>query len=103
MVTLVKLQLQPEALLQADESAWRNDERELERRDRAHYQAYQAVGMGVALMLLLGFWGLEPRHPLMPPRVLQNVLFFVALLTTVMYVTLPAAIILWNEPDMDLG
>jgi hypothetical protein len=103
IVTLVKLQLQPEALLHADESGWRNDERELHRRDRAHYQAYQAVGIGVVVMLLLAFWGLGPRQFVIPARVLQNVLFFVALITCVMYMTLPAAIILWNEPDMDLG
>jgi len=34
--------------------------------------------------------------------VLQSI-FAVALLETVLAMTLPAAIILWNEPDIDLG
>jgi len=38
-----------------------------------------------------------------PSVVLLNLLFLVALVTSVLVVTLPAAIILWNEPDMDLG
>jgi hypothetical protein len=103
MVTLVKLQLQPESLLQADDLGWRNDERELDRRDRAHYQAYQAVGVGVVVMLALAFWALEPRQHLVPAKVLQDMLFLVALITTVLVMTLPAAIILWTEPDIDLG
>ena len=103
MVTLVQLQLQPERLLQVDESGWRNDERELERRNEAHYQAYQAVGIGVVIMLALAFWALLPRQHVVPSVVLLNLLFLVALVTSVLVVTLPAAIILWNEPDMDLG
>ena len=103
MVTLVKLQLQPESLLQADDSGWRNDERELDRRDRAHYKAYQAVGVGVVVMLALAFWALEPRQHLVPAKVLQDMLFLVALITSVLVMTLPAAIILWTEPDIDLG
>jgi len=103
MVTLVKLQLQPESLLQADDSGWRNDERELDRRDRAHYLAYQAVGVGVVVMLALAFWALEPRQHLIPAKVLQDMLFLVALITSVLVMTLPAAIILWTEPDIDLG
>jgi hypothetical protein len=103
MVTLVKLQLQPESLLQADESGWRNDERELGRRDRAHYQAYQAVMISVVLLLLLAFWALEPHHLNVSKDMLLNVMFLVALISTVMAMTLPAAIILWTEPDMDLS
>lgn len=103
MVTLVKLQLEPESLLQADDAGWRNDERELGRRDRAHYQAFQAVGVGVVVMLLLAFWALKPQQHLISQEILLNLLFLVALITSVMAITLPAAIILWTEPDIDLG
>jgi hypothetical protein len=103
MVTLVKLNLEPEALMQSDDSSWKNDERELSRRDRAHYQAYQAVGVGVVVILLLVFWALEPKQHLISAGTLLNLLFMAALVTVVLVATLPAAIILWNEPDIDLG
>ena len=103
MVTLVKLHLEPEVLMQSDDSSWKNDERELNRRDRAHYQAYQAVGVGVVVILLLVFWALEPKQHLISAGTLLNLLFMAALVTVVLVATLPSAIILWNEPDMDLG
>jgi hypothetical protein len=103
MVTLVKLQMEPESLLRPDESGWKNDERELERRDRAHYQAYQGVSFGVVAILLLTFWSVMPKQRVVSADVLRNVLFLVALMTTVLVVTLPSAIILWTEPDIDLG
>lgn len=103
MVTLVRLQLSPESLLQANESDWRNDEREIARRDRAHDQAFQAVGIGVMLTLLLAFCAFDPRQQLISEKVLRNVLVLVALMTSVLVLTLPSAIILWNEPDMDAG
>ena len=102
MVTLVKLQLQPESLFQSDDAAWMNDERELARRDRAHYKAYQAVSTGVAILLLLAFWSVKPSQ-VIPAVIVQNVLFMVALVTAVLALTLPSAIILWTEPDIDLS
>ncbi len=101
MVTLVKLQLQPESLFHSDD-AWKNDERELARRDRAHYKAYQAVSTGVAILLLLAFWSVKPSQ-VIPAAIVQNLLFLVALATTVLAITLPSAIILWTEPDIDLS
>ncbi len=103
MVDVIRLQLAPLTAGTPDESSWKNDERELERRDRAHYQAYQAVGVGVVVTLGLAFWALFPRQHVIPAPVMLNLLFMVALVTTVLVVTLPAAIILWTEPDMDLG
>ena len=47
MVDAIRLQLAPMTAGTPDESSWRNDERELSRRDRAHYQAYQVVGGAV--------------------------------------------------------
>jgi len=103
MVTMVKLQLDPESLFVSNESRWKNDERELDRRDRAHYQAYQAVGVGVAVMMLLTFWAVMPKQRVVSADALQNLLFVAALVTMVLVVTLPSAIILWTEPDVDLS
>ena len=55
------------------------------------------------LVVAFAFWALLPRQHVVPSVVLLNLLFLVALVTSVLVVTLPAAIILWNEPDMDLG
>lgn len=102
MVTLVKLQLQPESLFQSDDALWKNDERELARRDRAHYTAYQAVTVAVMVLLLLAFWSVKPLS-VIPAAVVQNLLLIVALATAVLAITLPSAIILWTEPDIDLS
>jgi len=51
----------------------------------------------------LAFWALKPQQHLISQEILLNLLFLVALITSVMAITLPAAIILWTEPDIDLG
>ncbi len=101
MVTVVQLHLRPEALLQKDDSAWKNDERELGRRDSAHYQAYQPLSVALAMLLCLTAIANHPWSWISLPVLLQ-VAFGVALVATVMYLTLPAAIILWTEPDIEM-
>lgn len=100
MVTLIELQLAPKRLFARDPEAWRNDERELARRDLAHYKAYQPLSVGVAILLVLSSIANHP-WPWISPAVLAQVNFAVALVTMVMSMTLPAAIILWNEPDIE--
>lgn len=68
-----------------------NDERELRRRDRMHFYAYRVV---VALMVLAFFVG---RHPFRNPEI-GNALILGVL---VLGLTLPQALLLWIEPDMD--
>ena len=107
MVETIRLQLDPMSAGTPDESSWRNDERELSRRDRAHYQAYQLVGLGAFVVLVLAALGLRMamglRHPEWLTVVLVlNVIYGVALVTSVLVVTLPSAIILWTEPDLDV-
>lgn len=85
-----------------EEREYRNDERELHQRDRAHYLAYQVVVAVLPLLWLLSDWSLDaPRlfgwMPF-PPMVLVHGL---ALAATVVGATLPQAILLWNEPDME--
>jgi hypothetical protein len=99
---IIKLRLAPQTLVPIDESAWKNDERELSRRDRAHYEAYKVVGLSPILVLLLSAVALWPRHPLLSSTTWLLILFAVAEVMTVLALTLPAAIILWTEPDMDV-
>lgn len=108
MVEAVRLQVAPMTAGTPDESTWKNDERELSRRDRAHYQAYQVVGMAMIVTLLVSMFGLRSAMGLGHPAWLTaglalEALYALALVGSVLVLTLPAAIILWSEPDMDLG
>ena len=85
-----------------DESAYRNDERETHQRDRAHYLAYTPLGLGLCGLWLASNWSLHaPRlvswipmdKELLAPALIQAML--------VMFLTLPQAILLWTEPDME--
>jgi hypothetical protein len=83
----------------------RGDEREMYRRDHAHYLAYYVVGMSLIGAIFAGsFRGPNPITPLLPlalraflvqlPQVLLWATFF-------LYLTLPQAILLWTEPDIE--
>ena len=83
----------------------RGDEREMHRRDHAHYLAYYFVGYGlIAALFAGGFRGPNPITPHLPlalrallvqlPLVLLWATFF-------LYATLPQAILLWTEPDLE--
>ena len=102
IVNLMKLHLQPDSAGTPDASTWRNDERELSRRDLAHYRAYQPITIALTAILVLSAMTLHPTRWI-PIPLLQNLLFAVALFTTVLALTLPSAIILWTEPDIDLS
>ena len=102
MMDLVRLHLRPETAGTPDPSTWRNDERELSRRDLAHYRAYQPMTIAMTVILVLAAMTLHPTHWI-PIPLLQNLLFAVALYATVLAITLPSAIILWTEPDVDLA
>jgi len=85
-----------------DEYDYRNDERELRQRDRAHYQAYRVLIAGLGLLWCASIGVLSTHVPsvlgLLPAQQLLYG-FIVALL--VVSLTLPQAILLWNEPDME--
>ena len=87
---------------QPDESEYRNDERELHQRDRAHYQAYQPLAIALCVLWLLLDWSLHtPRLmawlPIAPNLLMLGILQAVL----VVFLTLPQAILLWTEPDME--
>ncbi len=98
---LLKLRLY-RPILQDDAHAFRNDERELHQRDRAHYQAYQAIGIAVLLP-----WFLAQMRLLRPgllawlPIPADQLYFGLLTIVLLLFFTLPQAILLWTEPDME--
>jgi len=84
-----------------DESDFRNDERELAQRDRAHYQAYQYVTWMLMVIWLLADWrAMSPRLLAWLPISADLLLYALVLAAIVLSQTLPQSILLWNEPDM---
>lgn len=83
----------------------RGDEREVHRRDHAHYRAYYIVGAFLLCALILGsFRGPNPVAPLLPLTLRGYFLqlpYFLLMATALLYMTLPSAILLWTEPDME--
>lgn len=85
-----------------DDSVYRNDERELHQRDHAHYLAFQAVGVAVCVPMFIASMRLIRPSLMswipMPPDAMYYGLTLVAM---ILFLTLPQAILLWTEPDME--
>jgi uncharacterized membrane protein YkgB len=89
-------------VLQADDDGFRNDERELNQRDRAHYLAYQTIGMMLMIELLVASMRmLNPRLQAWMGMPADRMYYGVTLVTLTLFLTLPQAILLWTEPDME--
>jgi hypothetical protein len=87
---------------QPDESEYRSDERELQQRDRAHYAAYQCIAVVLVVLWLLATWNTFKPHLLAWIPVSPSMLIYgVVLAAIVAALTLPQAILLWTEPDME--
>ncbi len=85
-----------------EESEYRNDEREMHQRDRAHYQAYQVLTIALTVLWLLADWKMKaPRLLAWMPVSADELLYGLVLMAIVAAVTLPQAILLWREPDME--
>jgi hypothetical protein len=98
---LVELELRATRNLAGpDRSEYRNDEREVERRDRVHYQAYQGMVVLLGCIWLLSIWQMHPPR-FVRPEILPFLLYALVLPAMVLAVTLPQAILLWTEPDME--
>jgi len=97
---LIRIRLERvERYLRMDDTSWRNDERELRRRDAVHYRAYQPLCAAMAIIVMLAQCSLH--HPSwVSPSVASVAIYVIALPVTVLAVTLPQAIILWTEPDL---
>ena len=83
----------------------RGDERETHCRDRAHYAAYYFLGYGLIAALFASYFrGPNPVTPLLAPALrdfLMQLPYIVLVATGILYITLPQAILLWTEPDME--
>jgi hypothetical protein len=99
--SLVELQLAVAGYRSVTDGTDRNDERELQRRDRVHYQAYQAICVLLAVIWILAMWETHPPR-FIPARLLPMLLYPVVLPIILLAITLPQAILLWTEPDMDV-
>jgi hypothetical protein len=86
------------------ESEYRSDERELQQRDRAHYQAYQTLAVVLAVLWLLTSWNtFKPQLLAWVPGSANLLIYGLVLAAIVAALTLPQAILLWTEPDMEPG
>jgi hypothetical protein len=87
-----------------EESAWRNDERELHQRDHAHYLAYQALGIAVVIpWFLASLRVLRANFFGMSAMTADQVYYALLMIALLLFLTLPQAILLWTEPDMPQG
>lgn len=88
--------------LQTDEGEFRNDERELNQRDRAHYVAYQAIGCLIAVeALVASIRMMSPKLQAWMATPPDAMYYGFGLVALTLFVTLPQAILLWTEPDME--
>jgi len=91
----------------------RGDEREMHRRDHAHFLAYRILlysaaavlsYFGIAALFAGFFRGSDPLAPLLPltlRELLAQLPHFLLPAVCVFFGSLPQAILLWTEPDME--
>ncbi len=85
-----------------EDGIFRNDERELQQRDRVHYQAYQVLGIAVVLAWFVSYMGmLRPALLTWIPLSPYQMFYGLMLVTLMLFLTLPQCILLWTEPDME--
>ena len=89
----------------------RGDEREMRRRDHAHFMAYRVFAYLLAgyvlIALFAGYFGGPNLIMTLAPLALRGFLMqlpnVLVMATVLLYATLPQAILLWTEPDMDVN
>jgi hypothetical protein len=84
------------------ESDYKSDERELAQRDRAHYHAYQMLTITTCVLWLISHF--EANIPNLLAKIsfpTGPVLYGLATAIVIVAITLPQAILLWTEPDME--
>lgn len=84
----------------------RSDERELHRRDSVHWVAYRCLGgVGMAIFLVAYLQNNPPpmmKHfPAIPASAFERPLYGLILAAFILFTSLPQAILLWTEPDME--
>ena len=85
----------------ADGEAYRNDERELRQRDNAHYRAYQVLGISLIVpWFICSVFG-DPKLFGWSEATVNHLCAVLLLAILALFLTLPQAILLWTEPDME--
>jgi len=84
----------------------RGDERETQRREHAFARAYHVLGGFLAAAFLASCLNqgpnpIAPRLPIAWQAYLAELPFVLLVATGSVYITLPQAILLWTEPDME--
>ena len=83
----------------------RGDERETNRRDHAHYVAYYSLSYGLIAVVFAAYLrGPNPVTLLLPQafrEFLTQLPYIMLVATGILYITLPQAILLWTEPDLE--
>jgi len=80
----------------------RSDEREVLLRDRAHYVAYKVIVFAIMFPLIAILDRKDGLHSLPASTVpLDRLLFNFFLVAWAIYATLPQAMLVWTEPDME--
>jgi magnesium-transporting ATPase (P-type) len=80
---------------------YRNDERELHQRDHAHFQAYRVATISLVIVTMLLYIRGLGRPFLGFLSVPADLSFAVTIAALFVSQTLPQAILLWTEPDME--
>ena len=90
-------------VLAADKEAYSNDERELTQRDRAHYIAYQILAAALLVPMFVASLRTTSGKDLLDRLAIPPTEFYYGLtmIGVVLFFTLPQAILLWTEPDME--
>jgi hypothetical protein len=81
------------------------DERERHRREHSISRAYPFIGFGIMASLFAGSFDIPTAGPvsLSAHEFLVQLTYILLMATFFLYVTLPQAILLWTEPNMDIG
>jgi hypothetical protein len=90
-----------------DDPGLRTDERSLCRRDYAHNLAYRILGTVVSVGFFLEFCnnsslssGIEILG--LTSNVVNRIVYYLLQICYILFTTLPQAILLWTEPDMEV-
>jgi hypothetical protein len=86
----------------------KNDERDLSRRDHAHFLAYRVISGLIMLAFLIEFLDSSPSHRVSLSSLIgisavavHRAIYLLLQAGYILAVTLPPAIILWTEPEME--
>jgi hypothetical protein len=85
----------------------RGDERETHRREHAHFKAYYfPLYVLVGALLIGSFTTPNPITPVVPMALrgfFVKLPYFLSMTAFLLYITLPRAILLWTEPDIEIN